>query len=107
MDFNPDAYLAEKAKTATAPASTAFDPDAYLAGKTQAAAAPNPSGLEMAASRAKSLGAGIKDPVTGLAQLLTHVLPDKAVEAGNELNNWLAKVETAGYRRSGEHGRHL
>lgn len=86
-DFDPDAYLASKAKAAPA---GGFDPDAYLAAKN-GQAKPNPSGLEMGASRAQSLGKGIADPVTGLSQLLTHVLPDKVVEAGNELNNWMAK----------------
>jgi hypothetical protein len=83
--FDPDAYLA---KAESKQASTGFDPDAYLA-KVQNK--PTPSGLDVAASRAESLGHGIKDPITGGAQLLAHLLPDKAVEAGNELNNWLAK----------------
>lgn len=42
-------------------------------------------------SRLESFKAGLKDPITGAAQLLTHILPEKAVEAGNELNNWMAK----------------
>lgn len=53
--------------------------------------APNPSGLQVAASRAESVGHGIKDPITGLAQLTAHLLPERAVEAGNELQNWMAK----------------
>ena len=51
----------------------------------------DPSFLDVAAARASSFGHGIKDPVTGGAQLLTHVLPDSVVAAGNRLNNWLAK----------------
>lgn len=88
MEFDPDAYLAGKVKAAPAAAPAAFDPDAYLAGKTQA---PKPDGLTVAASRAQSFGHGLKDPISGAAQLLTHILPDRAVEAGNELNNWMAK----------------
>lgn len=33
---------------------------------------------------------GMRDPIDGGAQLLTHVLPDSVVNAGNKLNNWLA-----------------
>lgn len=33
---------------------------------------------------------GVTDPIEGGAQLLTHVLPDSVVNAGNRLNNWLA-----------------
>lgn len=33
---------------------------------------------------------GMRDPIDGGAQLLTHVLPDSVVNAGNKFNNWLA-----------------
>lgn len=33
---------------------------------------------------------GMKDPLDAGAQLLTHILPDSVVDAGNSLNNWLA-----------------
>lgn len=33
---------------------------------------------------------GMRDPIDGGAQLLTHVLPDSLVNAGNKFNNWLA-----------------
>lgn len=33
---------------------------------------------------------GMKDPIDGGAQLLTHILPSSVVEKGNQLNNWLA-----------------
>lgn len=33
---------------------------------------------------------GMKDPISGGAQLLTKMLPDSVVSAGNDLNNWLA-----------------
>ena len=33
---------------------------------------------------------GMRDPLDGSAQLLTHLLPDSVVQAGNQLNNWLA-----------------
>ena len=36
-------------------------------------------------------GMGLADPIQGGAQLLTKVLPDPVVNAGNRLNNWLAE----------------
>lgn len=33
---------------------------------------------------------GLKDPIDAGAQLLTHMLPDSVVDAGNSFNNWLA-----------------
>lgn len=42
-------------------------------------------------SMAGRLGAGLADPVHGLAQLLTHALPENVVQAGNKANNWLAE----------------
>ena len=33
---------------------------------------------------------GMKDPIDGGAQLLTHILPQSLVDAGNKANNWLA-----------------
>lgn len=41
-------------------------------------------------SRMEKLGMGITDPIHGGAQLLTHVLPQGVVDAGNKLNNWIA-----------------
>lgn len=41
-------------------------------------------------STAEKLMRGAADPIEGGAQLLTHVLPDGVVNAGNKLNNWLA-----------------
>lgn len=41
-------------------------------------------------SRLEKLAKGAKDPLDGAAQLLTHVLPDNVVQAGNSLNNWIA-----------------
>lgn len=37
-----------------------------------------------------SLAMGVTDPIHGGAQLLTHILPDSVVNAGNQFNNWLA-----------------
>lgn len=34
---------------------------------------------------------GLRDPIDGGAQLLTNMLPDSVVQAGNRLNNWLAE----------------
>lgn len=41
-------------------------------------------------TRTDRLLKGVTDPIEGGAQLLTHVLPDSVVNAGNRLNNWLA-----------------
>lgn len=41
-------------------------------------------------SRTEKLGMGIADPIHGGAQLLTKMLPDSVVQAGNKANNWLA-----------------
>lgn len=41
-------------------------------------------------TRTEKIAKGLKDPIEGGAQLLTKVLPDSVVSAGNRLNNWLA-----------------
>lgn len=41
-------------------------------------------------SIAAGFGKGLRDPIDGGAQLLTNLLPDGVVQAGNNLNNWLA-----------------
>lgn len=41
-------------------------------------------------SMAERIGKGLRDPIDGGAQLLTKVLPNSVVDAGNSLNNWLA-----------------
>jgi hypothetical protein len=41
-------------------------------------------------STADKLLKGLRDPLDGGAQLLTHLLPDSVVQGGNRLNNWLA-----------------
>lgn len=41
-------------------------------------------------SVADKLLKGVRDPIDGGAQLLTHLLPDSVVQGGNRLNNWLA-----------------
>lgn len=41
-------------------------------------------------TKAVKLVKGLRDPVDAGAQLLTKVLPDGVVEAGNKFNNWLA-----------------
>lgn len=55
--------------------------------ESQAPSAPDPS---KAPSVAEKIGMGIADPIHGGAQLLTHVLPEGVVDAGNKFNNWLA-----------------
>ena len=41
-------------------------------------------------SRTERFTKGLRDPIDGGAQLLTKVLPDGVVNAGNRLNNWIA-----------------
>lgn len=41
-------------------------------------------------SRTDKVLTGVADPIHGGAQLLTNVLPDRVVKAGNDFNNWLA-----------------
>jgi hypothetical protein len=41
-------------------------------------------------TRLEKVGRGMMDPINGGAQLLTNLLPDSVVQAGNKLNNWLA-----------------
>ena len=41
-------------------------------------------------SRMDKVLTGVADPIQGGAQLLTHMLPSGVVQAGNDLNNWLA-----------------
>lgn len=41
-------------------------------------------------SRLEKVGMGVADPIHGGAQLLTNLLPDSVVSAGNQLNNWIA-----------------
>lgn len=51
-------------------------------------AAEKPAAAPM--SRLEKIGMGAADPIHGGAQLLTKMLPDAVVSAGNDLNNWLA-----------------
>ncbi len=56
--------------------------EAYKAAKQQTATKPLGMG--------ERFGMGLMDPVQGGAQLLTKMLPEGVVKAGNQLNNWLA-----------------
>lgn len=49
---------------------------------------PKPKGAGV--SRTEKVVMGIADPIHGGAQLLTKILPDSVVQAGNKANNWLA-----------------
>lgn len=54
----------------------------------QAVAAPSkPTGTQ---TRMDRILQGMRDPIDGGAQLLTHMLPKGLVDAGNSANNWLA-----------------
>lgn len=58
-------------------------PDEWLKPTEATPAAP-------AMSKTERFTQGLRDPIDGGAQLLTKVLPDGVVQAGNRLNNWLA-----------------
>jgi len=82
--FDPDAYLSGKP-------SGGFDPDAYLATTSKPnRATASPSKNLKPVSAVDSIVMGLADPVHGGAQLITRILPDGVVQAGNNLNNWLA-----------------
>lgn len=51
---------------------------------------PPPSSVSPWQARGESFLTGLEDPISGGAQLLTHVLPTSVVNKGNALNNWLA-----------------
>lgn len=55
-----------------------------------AAAMPTSNANAAPLSRTDKVVQGITDPIHGGAQLLTKLLPDSVVQAGNSLNNWLA-----------------
>jgi hypothetical protein len=59
---------------------------------------PAPSGLDKAVSISESIGKGIMDPITGIAKVVQHALPDHVVEAVNHANNLLAKYDPTGGR---------
>lgn len=42
-------------------------------------------------TKAESFAKGLRDPIDAGAQMLTNVLPEGVVQAGNQLNNWLAR----------------
>lgn len=45
---------------------------------------------QAAPSHGERFAQGLRDPIDGGAQLLTKLLPDAVVQAGNRANNWLA-----------------
>lgn len=57
---------------------------AYQLAKTEEAPQAEPL------SRMEKIWQGARDPLDGGAQLLTKILPEGMVQAGNKLNNWLA-----------------
>lgn len=52
--------------------------------------APAPARAAAPLSRMEKFGRGLMDPISGGAQLLTNMLPEGLVNAGNKANNWLA-----------------
>jgi hypothetical protein len=72
----PDSATPEQLRAAAEAAYKASAPRAKPEGK--------------AMSRSEKVGFGMADPIHGGAQLLTKMLPDGVVKAGNEFNNWLA-----------------
>ena len=55
-----------------------------------AAPAAAPSKAEPTLSTWDKIGRGMMDPINGGAQLLTNMLPEGVVDAGNKVNNWIA-----------------
>lgn len=51
---------------------------------------PKPPMLQVPMSRTDKVIKGMADPIEGGAQLLTRMLPQGVVDAGNSFNNWLA-----------------
>jgi hypothetical protein len=49
-----------------------------------------PQAKQEGVSTLEGIGKGIKDPIDAGAQILTHILPESVVNAGNQANNWLA-----------------
>ena len=62
--------------------------DAQIAAAAEQAFGPKPSGP--APTRTEKVLQGARDPIDGGAQLLTKILPQGVVEAGNRFNNFLA-----------------
>lgn len=58
---------------------------------TVAAAYQEAKAAESGGGKAEGLAMGLADPIHGGAQLLTRALPAGVVDAGNRLNNWIAK----------------
>ncbi len=58
--------------------------------KNRLSIAPTATPAPEAPSRMERIGQGMRDPIDGSAQLLTKMLPQGMVNAGNSLNNWLA-----------------
>jgi hypothetical protein len=52
---------------------------------------PAPVSTAKPVTRLEKLTKGLRDPLDGAAQLLTHVLPSSAVDSVNQANNWLAE----------------
>jgi len=63
---------------------------AYAAAKQDAPQAASAEPRTAKVDPWRSVGMGLADPVHGGAQLLTKMLPESVVSAGNNLNNWLA-----------------
>ena len=51
---------------------------------------PPKSSLRMPLSRTEKVLKGARDPIDAGAQVLTHILPESVVNAGNKLNNFIA-----------------
>lgn len=84
-----------KAFDVTAPdGASEADVLAYAQKNFKMAATPGNVGGGAAAaapiSRMEKFARGMRDPIDGGAQLLTKMLPDDIVRAGNRLNNWIA-----------------
>lgn len=56
----------------------------------QSVAPETPREQPAALTRTEKFIKGLRDPIDGAAQLLTHMLPEGVVQAGDRMNNWLA-----------------
>lgn len=96
LDLLGGAAQPQQAAPGAAPPPAPSDPLLALLGAGHSAPAPSPTqpaAAPRAASPISALGRyaqGLRDPLNGGAQLLTHLLPAGVVSAGNDFNNWLA-----------------
>lgn len=75
---------------ATEDAVMAYAQQQWVAQQKPADAPAPVGGAPEPLTRTEKVLEGALDPISGGAQLLTHILPESVVKKGNEFNNWLA-----------------